>query len=263
MIDRHTILVFIKESTDCIRSSETSPLDKHDFFIQWESAVAKHLYESEPVSFSAKWANFDFPDRVVLQEMNRSSWLQHEESVRRAFNIRNEWLTELIGDDPDSIHSHSIPKSTKKSVFIVHGHNEAKKEATARLIEGLGLDAIILHEQTNKGRHTREKLLDHARTAAYAVILLTADDKGGTKDTDPEALQLRARQNVVLELGLFLGLLGPDRICVLYEEDVEVPSDYHGVVYEPLDTAGAWKTKLKNELVDAGMPVDKEKAARI
>ena len=43
----------------------------------------------------------------------------------------------------------------------------------------------------------------------------------------------RARQNVILEFGFFVGRLQRDRVCCLYNEGVELPSDMHGIVYVP------------------------------
>lgn len=66
----------------------------------------------------------------------------------------------------------------------------------------------------------------------------------------------RARQNVVLELGYFVGRLGRDRVLALKRGDVEVPSDFNGVVYTDYDAAGHWKFELVKELKAAGYNVD-------
>ena len=87
------------------------------------------------------------------------------------------------------------------------------------------------------------------------MVLLTPDDVGKLKD-EKSALKPRARQNVILELGFFLGMLGRERVCPLVKGDVETPSDYDGVVYTKLDDAGAWKMKLFQELKADGFGVD-------
>ena len=143
-------------------------------------------------------------------------------------------------------------------VFVIHGHDEAAREKVARFVEKLSLEPVILHEQANKGRTIIEKFEDHA-DVAFAVVLLTPDDVGKQKDegSDPKP---RARQNVILELGFFLGSLGRKRVCPLVKGDVETPSDYDGVVYTKLDDAGAWKIKLIQELKAADFDVDANKA---
>jgi predicted nucleotide-binding protein len=119
-------------------------------------------------------------------------------------------------------------------VFIVHGHNVAFRESVARFVDQLGLNAVILHEQPNKGRTIIEKFVDYS-DVGFAVVILTADDRGGRATDNPETHLTRARQNVILELGFFLGRLGRERVCALYEEGVEIPSDYDGVLFVPLD----------------------------
>lgn len=69
----------------------------------------------------------------------------------------------------------------------------------------------------------------------------------------------RARQNVILELGYFLGKLGREKVCALYEDGVEIPSDYQGVVFESLDKKGNWKFSVARELKEAGFDVDMNK----
>ena len=139
-------------------------------------------------------------------------------------------------------------------VSVIHGHDEAARETVARFLEKLDFQPIILYEQANKGRTIIEKFEEHA-DVPFAVVLLTPDDVGKLKNEESD-LKPRARQNVILELGFFLGRLGRDRVCPLVKGDVETPSDYDGVVYTKLDGAGAWKMKLVQELKAAGFGVD-------
>ena len=92
----------------------------------------------------------------------------------------------------------------------------------------------------------------------FAVVLLTPDDKGAAKDVDE--LEPRARQNVLLELGYFLARLGRPNVCALRKGDVSIPSDFAGVVWEPMDTGHGWKLALARELRAAGFEVDLNKA---
>lgn len=141
-----------------------------------------------------------------------------------------------------------------QDVFVVHGHDEATKEAVARFIEHLKLKAIVLHEQPNMGRTVIEKFEAYANVG-FAVVLLTPDDVGAAQAKKDE-LRPRARQNVIFELGYFIAKLGRERVCPLYKEGVELPSDYLGVLYTQIDTAGAWRFALAKEMKKAGLPVD-------
>jgi CheY-like chemotaxis protein len=118
--------------------------------------------------------------------------------------------------------------------FIVHGQNEAAKlELKNYLQNTLHLrEPIILHEQPNMGRTVIEKFEDYATPACLAFVLLTPDDQGASID-DSDDLKRRARQNVILELGWFLGRFGRSggRVILLYQGPLELPSDLHGVVY--------------------------------
>jgi predicted nucleotide-binding protein len=159
--------------------------------------------------------------------------------------------------------SQTLPKepahNLSRRIFLVHGHAEAIREATARYLERLNLKPIILHEQPNKGRTIIEKFTDYS-DVGFAVVLFTADDRGGLIDAPFEQQNARPRQNVLLELGFFLGKLGRNRVCALFRDGVEIPSDYSGVLFIKLDEGAAWKLQLARELKAAGIEVDMNKA---
>jgi predicted nucleotide-binding protein len=102
-----------------------------------------------------------------------------------------------------------------------------------------------------------EKLEAHSKVG-FAVVLLTPDDVGRSVKDDKD--RPRARQNVVLELGFFMGRLGRSNIAVMYDESVELPSDYRGVEYIKVDAEGAWRLRLAREIKQAGILVDMNKA---
>ena len=149
------------------------------------------------------------------------------------------------------------PENARK-VFVVHGHNDALKTSVARLLERLQLEPIILHEQPNLGRTIIEKFVDHS-DVAFAVVLLTSDDKGGKFKDDPSSYRPRARQNVILELGYFMGKLSRKRVVAVYQQDVEIPSDYTGVLFIPHDEGGIWQLLLSKELKASGISIDLNK----
>ena len=72
--------------------------------------------------------------------------------------------------------------------------------------------------------------------------------------------QARARQNVVLELGYFFSKLGRERVCAIYVDGVEIPSDLHGILYVRFDDAGAWRWTLVQEIKATGVEVDMNRA---
>lgn len=148
-----------------------------------------------------------------------------------------------------------VSASLGNSVFIVHGHDDGAKQAVARMVERLGLDAIILDEQPQDGRTIIEKFEEHAGEVGFAIVLLTPDDVGA-KAGDEENLKPRARQNVIFELGFFVGKLGRERVCPLYKQGVEIPSDYDGVGYVEMGESDGWQLSVARELRSARLPVD-------
>ncbi|WP_175401088.1 TIR domain-containing protein [Gordonia sp. UCD-TK1] len=161
----------------------------------------------------------------------------------------------LATDDLQDGTQTAAPGGTR--VFVVHGHDDTRKLEIAALIRDLtGVKATILSEYPNKGDTIIEKLESASAEAAYAVVIASADDIGGSKLEDPANLCPRARQNVILELGYFIAKLGRNRVAFMVEEGIERPSDTDGILYIPLDPNGGWKLPLARELNSAGVYVD-------
>ncbi|MGH8039162.1 MAG: TIR domain-containing protein [Stenotrophomonas sp.] len=147
----------------------------------------------------------------------------------------------------------ALIREISKKIFIVHGHDGEAREATARFVSDLGLTPIILHEQASRGRTIIEKVEAHA-DVGFAIVLLTPDDEG--RPVGGETLALRARQNVLLELGYFMARLGRENVCALRKGSVDIPSDFAGVVWTDMDRSGGWRLALGKELRAAGYDID-------
>jgi predicted nucleotide-binding protein len=218
-----------------------------DYYVRWRDRVTAFLERATDSETAGVFRHFDLQD-----------W----ESTREAQIGMLEGLIVSLETQAQDRNG-TAPKSDAKPVpvhprrlFIVHGHDTEAKETVARFTERLGLESIILHEQPNSGRTIIEKFEIYA-DVGFAVVLLTPDDLGAPASRSDE-LKGRARQNVILELGYFLGKLTRRRVCALYKSGVEIPSDYQGVLYVELDPAGAWRTKLAQELVEAGFSINLE-----
>jgi hypothetical protein len=200
------------------------------------------------------------------QERAREFIEKLDEKLSRLRSIRDR--LELFAEpaapraDPSTIPSAPVavrPGTGRRAAFIVHGHDEAAREATARVLAQLDVEPIILHEQANRGQTVIEKFERHSNVR-FAVVLLTPDDVGRAKDETE--LRGRARQNVWFELGFFVAKLGRDKVCALHKGPLEIPSDIQGVIYTPMDDAGAWRYQLANELHAAGIEVDLNRLRR-
>ncbi len=189
---------------------------------------------------------------------------QFENGIPQAITVLQGLIERLEERRADLEYATIAPGSpgqhvSSRDVFIVHGHDEASKEAVARFLQRLDLDPIILHEQPNAGLTIIEKFETCALNVGFAVVFLTADDVGASREK-PGDLFPRARQNVIFEMGYFVGRLGRSRVCVLYQEGVELPSDVEGLLYVRWDGKGAWRLELAREIKASGMDVDLNRA---
>lgn len=156
-----------------------------------------------------------------------------------------------------SIETANAKSIDRSKVFIIHGHDDGAKNEVARFVEKLGLEAVILHEQVNSGDTIIEKLEKYT-DVGFAIVLYTSCDIGGVK-TEPDKLKPRARQNVIFEHGLLIGKIGRANVIALVKEEVEIPNDVSGVVYETMDSKGAWKFQLAKEIKASDYGIDMNK----
>lgn len=146
-----------------------------------------------------------------------------------------------------------------KDVFVVYGHDTAARESLELLLHRMGLNPIVLANLAAAGDTVIEKLekqLSQTGNVGFACVLLTPDDEGHPSG-QPEAKKYRARQNVLLELGMVLARLNRSRVAILYKESVERPSDIDGLLYLPFKEAvSEAKSLLFRELQNAGYSPD-------
>lgn len=119
-----------------------------------------------------------------------------------------------------------MEQNKASKVFISHGHNEVLKLKLKNfIIERVGLQPIVLAEQPDLGLTVIEKLEKYGKDCCFALILLTGDDRtiGGG---------IRARQNVIHELGFFHGHIGRNKVLLLKQTGVELFSNISGLIYK-------------------------------
>ncbi|MFX1478192.1 MAG: TIR domain-containing protein [Promethearchaeota archaeon] len=159
------------------------------------------------------------------------------------------------------------PDKPPESIFIVHGHDIDFLAEVENYIDNLGVKPLVLTKISNPEKSLFQKFLTWSRDVRYAVILISADDLGASRtqyehpDVGDRALQFRARQNVILELGFFYGYLGWENVFVLFKDpdkvfpNFERPSDLSGVLFDRVDTEGNWKKSLRERLLTANFKV--------
>ncbi len=186
--------------------------------------------------------------------IERISWA---DNVPHQVILSNAAKAYVADHDTAKIERFSTMKSDKtdmKRVFIAHGHDNGIKEEVARFIEQQGLQAVILHEQPDQGQTIIEKIMANS-DVGYAVVLYSPDDQGRSK-TETE-YKSRARQNVIFEHGIFVGKLGRDHVCALFNGELEPPSDLNGVMY--ISMSKDWRSSLIREMKSLGYDVSMDK----
>lgn len=119
-------------------------------------------------------------------------------------------------------------------VFVVYGHDKDSLYELEAMLRRWKLEPLILDQLPSEGQTLIEKLEKYATEVKFAVVLATPDDKGYRKGHEDE-IAYRARQNVVLELGMLLALLGRKKVAILLkkQDGMERPSDIQGLIYLP------------------------------
>lgn len=141
-----------------------------------------------------------------------------------------------------------------KKVFIVHGHDQEAKWELESFLRDIGLEPIILHKMDGGGLTIIEKFEKYAIQCDFAVVLLTADDP--LSEFESHNAEHRARPNVIMELGYFLGRLGRQRVALLRKGNVEIHSDILGIEYIPIDDGvEAAGEKIRKRLREVGYAV--------
>ena len=151
-----------------------------------------------------------------------------------------------------------------KQVLLAHGRNDRWMQAVAQLLERAGTHEVtVLNERPNERSTLADQLGERAPGSRYAIVLLTADDIGAPRvESEAEPyFSPRAHQAVVFEMGFLVAALAPGRVCVLYEEGVQLPCDLEDIAYVRLDLAGTWQPKLLLQLRKAGFDYDLNKLA--
>ncbi len=140
-----------------------------------------------------------------------------------------------------------------RRVFIVHGRDYNARNTLATILRQLSFEPIILQREPHAGLTIIEQLERDVARVGFGFVLYTPDDQGALIG---ETARPRARQNVIFEHGLLVGVLGRDRICALVHGDIEIPSDYHGVLYERFLDLDDEAIKIARVLKQAGYEVD-------
>lgn len=156
-----------------------------------------------------------------------------------------------------------VAQTTNKKVFVVHGHDTNAREQLELVLHKLGLDPFVLANTGGGGLTIIEALEAEigpkSTQARFGIVLMTPDDMGYSKADGPSNAQARARQNVVLEMGMLISAVGRPNVAILKKGHIEVPSDAQGILYIPFNEhVKETVPKLADRLRAAGFVLNPE-----
>jgi len=226
-----------------------------------EPGAIEGLLKAENIGFIASdiphGRQFRFADGAILNAYQSGKAVWQGKKTTTTDRIQC-----LLGHDPPAAHltaSANVPTETRNTatnkVFIVYGHDVECREQLELLLRRMKLEPVILQNLVGGGQTIIEKL-EGSLDVRYACVLLTPDDEGHPV-RKPDQIRPRARQNVVLELGMFLTHLGRKRVAILHKGDVELPSDINGLIYVRFEKrVDEVKERLGAELQEDGFQIN-------
>lgn len=239
---------------------EIACLDSHNHTLEMNPKEITDALSDNNVSFQAKdlehGRQFRFDDGAILIAYNTGALVwQGKKETPTVVRVKK-----LIGgNEPPRIvagrEADAAANKANNKVFVVYGHDTNAREQLELLLRRMKLEPVILQNIPIAGDTIIEKLESNL-DVKYACVLLTPDDIGHAVDA-PKDKKFRARQNVILELGMFLVRLGRKRVAILHKGDMELPSDIAGLIYIKFkNRVDEVKEKLGAELQEAGFPIN-------
>ena len=152
------------------------------------------------------------------------------------------------------------PIPSDSTIFVVHGRDHESRDQLELILRRLGLSPFVL-QVTGGGGDTLiealEKMIGKTAQSAFGIVLVTPDDMGYLKTEKPEEAKARARQNVIMEMGMLLASLTRKRCAILVKGFVEMPSNMGGIITVPYnDHVKEAVPKLVQRLQEAGYKLD-------
>ena len=184
-----------------------------------------------------------------------------ESAILKEKDITEELITYAKGTKISTLAAEGQQKANSPTkVFIVHGHDDALINEVKSFLLSQSIDPVILREQHDAGITIIEKLERYTKdpSIGFGIVLYTPDDEG--KAVGTENNKFRARQNVVFEHGLLIGLYGREKVVSLVkkESNIEMPGDVNGVIYTD-HGVGDWRLSVAHMLDKANYNIDYRK----
>jgi predicted nucleotide-binding protein len=166
------------------------------------------------------------PDQDLSQKEGqpRNLWYGRDQVERLTRDI--DQVLEIRANSELSQPVTGSASNALRRVFISHGRSNDWREVQIYIEKDVRLATLELAQEPNAGQTIIEKLEKNASSCDSAVIVMTGDDINAEGE-------VRARENVMHEIGFFQARYGRARVCFLHEESVTIPTNLSGVVYVP------------------------------
>lgn len=220
----------------------------------------QRLLEANNISFTAKelphGRQFRYPDGAIANVFSSGKVQWQGKDTETAHRVKALCGSNLT-DTPKAATSNSadVVHTANNKVFVVYGHDTESREQLELVLRRMKLEPVILQNLPIAGDTIIEKLEANI-DVRYACVLLTPDDEGYATGQSKDK-KFRARQNVILELGMFLVRLGRKRVAILHKGNLELPSDISGLIYIKFNKrVDEIRERLGAELQEAGFPIN-------
>lgn len=238
------------------------PLETFRFERHTERAMSPDemhkLLESNNIAFVGKdiphGRQFRLADGAIVNTYNSGKCVWQGKETETSIKVKG-LCGNPIEPTTNSPQQKEVVNVSNNKVFIVYGHDIEAREQLELLLRRMKLEPVILQNLPIAGDTIIEKLEANI-DVRYACVLLTPDDEGFSAGNVREK-KYRARQNVILELGMFLVRLGRKRVAILHKGNLELPSDISGLIYIKFNKrVDEVKERLGAELQEAGFPIN-------
>jgi predicted nucleotide-binding protein len=229
----------------------------HGTLDELQSAVASAGYAGEWQSKPNDCWRFVSKDRAGLNWSSTKGtiWFDGPSDARVKMQAAVEMAFTTVTGVPTP-----VPAKNAQTIFVVHGHDAVAREQLELVLHKLGLQPFVLQNTDGGGLtivESLEKMIGKNAASSFGIVLLTPDDVGYAKKDGETEARPRARQNVILEMGMLLSSLTRERVAILQKGFVEHPSDVAGIIYIPFNEhVKETVPKLAGRLQAVGIKID-------
>ena len=238
---------------------------------QWEDDNDKKVFRSEEKAILNWWPKTG----TLLTQGPAAPRMKLEEAVTRARSGDPSASVVSTPNPPVAVVDQPSPPITPADVsdevsarvFVVYGHDEIAREQLELVLRRLELDPFVLGDTSGEGltiiEALEKEILSPTEGKRFGIVLLTPDDMGYKKEHGPERAEPRARQNVVMEMGMLIAAFGRKRVAILEKGHLVVPSDTSGIIYLAFNNhVKETAAKLCQRLGEAGFELSPNAIAR-